>query len=352
MATKKPPAKLRRFPVDVLTNSIPHGLEQAAARSNHSMAKSVAEGLISRIIKYNNDGGRPRPPEASLKTRKIHIQQSYLAYLWAFSYSSFVVFEQYVQKSAIEGAWVPMNDLLRKADALWRWAERFARKIEPWDPALPSPTHEGDERQQEFVRKTNEVVLRAMTYLLSHEYAHLTLKHTRDADAHWLIEQEKDADNFARSLLVDDSSSEEQKLVAGLSIVLVTTSSLFLAADFMDIWKSTHPHAVDRIRHAVSGLNLATQKSQDYLYLLAAMQLGHFLAQRNIPVPLERVETPEDAWLYLLDRCDEVRTRSNTKQSAAKRVTKLADRRAAAKKRVKSGSVANDQQRRTVARKK
>jgi hypothetical protein len=359
MSTRKVPAKLSGFPVDVLTNNIVHELENAALRSNHSMAKSVSEGLVHDVIQYDNDGKRPRPPGANLDTRMIHVQQSYLAYLWAFAYSSFVVFEQYIQKSAIEGAWVPMNDLLRGAEALWQWAVRFAQDIQPWDPALPSPTREGDELQQAFVRKTNEVVVRAMTYLLLHEYAHLTLKHTLTADGQWMIEQETDADNFARSFLLDDASSEEQRLVAGLSIVLVTTSSLFLATDFMDIWKSKHPHAIDRIRHAVSGLNLSTQKSKDYLYLLSAMQLGHFLAQRNISVPLERVDTPEHALLYLLDRCDEVRARTNMK-GAAKTTTTVTDKRASkratepavpTKDRKKTTSV-TPRRRRTPARKK
>ena len=359
MSVAKKTAKWIWFPVDVLTNNIVHELEQAALRSNHLMAKSVSDGLVNRVIQYDNDGGRPCPPCANLDTRKIHVQQSYLVYLWAFTYSSFVVFEQYIQKSAIEGAWVPMNDLIRGAESLWQWVLRFARKIEPWDPALPSPTQEGDERQKEFVRKTNEVVVRAMTYLLLHEYAHLALNHTLHADGQWLIEQETDADNFARSFLLDGSSSEEARLVAGLSIVLVTTSSLFLAADFMDIWKSTHPHAVDRIRHAVSGLNLSTQRAKDYLYLLAAMQLGHFLAQRNISVPLEQVDTAEDAFLYLLNRCDEVRARSNekepskvAKQVPASRPSKRATARSVPKKAQNRTPIKGEKSRRAAARKK
>ena len=109
--------------------------------------------------------------------------------------------------------------------------------------------------------------------------------------------------------LVDGATTETEKWITGLALVLLTSASLFLAPDFIDLWKSSHPNTHDRIRHAITGLNLESQGSRDYLYLLASMHFRKFLEQKNILLPQVVEDTPEDLFYRLLDQCDDARAR-------------------------------------------
>ena|SRR5258708_6005359 len=144
---------------------------------------------------------------------------------------------------------------------------------EPWDEArLPSPSAHADDEEKQWAGKVNEIFLSTVTYLLSHEYAHIKCGHFQAENAEIDVEQEKEADNFALSFLIDDASTEKQRQVAGASVVLLCASNLFLAPEFRMIFKRRHPRSHDRLRHALSGLNLITEEARYYLYYLASIR--------------------------------------------------------------------------------
>lgn len=120
------------------------------------------------------------------------------------------------------------------------------------------------------------------------------------------IEQEKEADNFALAFLVDGQASESERLISGAALVMLTCSNLFLTAEFPQLWKQRHPHTHDRIRNAISGLNLTSEKTKYYLYHLAATGLREFLESKQLESSAPVEETAEDLFHWYLDRYDQL----------------------------------------------
>jgi len=299
------------LPVWVLRHNVIAMFEEVAEYNGYSMNAVVSRGTVNPVIDWCCNRGRPRGPFVDLDTKTICLQESYLAFLWAMTYSSFVLYEEGVQRRMLEGTFTGAiqydTPLLIRARALGDWAERFAGRYEPWNERdLPNPRSYRDAQEKSLAEKTNGIFLRAVTYLLFHELGHLSEAHFRtDSDAEQL-EQEKQADNFALSFLSDSASNEIQRRISGAALVLLTTSSLFLATEFRQIWQRRHPHTHDRIRHAISGLNLQSQQSKDYVYYLASIRMRQFLIRHGLAPEIWVEDTAEDLFFRYLDHCEQV----------------------------------------------
>lgn len=301
----------QHLPVWVLRHNVIAAFEGIATANSYSMQALVDRGVISPEVAWCCDYGKPKGPFVDLDTKTICLQESYLAFLWAMTYSSFVIYEEGVQRRMLEGTFDGViryeTPALARARALGIWAERFAGAYAPWnEKELPNPRSHRDAQERMFAEKANEIFLRQVSYLMCHELGHLSEGHFRTEDDAEQLEQEKQADNFALSFLVDSATDERQRRIAGAALVLLTSSGLFLAAEFRQIWKRRHPHTHDRIRHAISGLNLGSQESKDYVYYLASIRLREFLAKHGLaPDPLPE-ETTEDLFFRYLDHCDHI----------------------------------------------
>jgi len=253
----------------------------------------------------------------------VHLQESYLAYLWAMIYSTFVIYERGVQERLMKGVFDGTIEYnrpeLSRAKYLGDWARCFAFEYEPWDEGmLPNPRRHADALEQQLACKANAIFLRAVTYLIAHEFGHLSGRHNVDTSDIERIEQEKEADNFALAFLVDGEASDPEKLVSGAALVILTCSNLFLTADFPQIWNRRHPHTHDRIRNAISGLNLTSQQSKDYLYYLAAIGLRQYLDSKELESRAPIADRAEDLFLWYLDRYDELRASLDASPSVRK----------------------------------
>jgi hypothetical protein len=304
-------ATYEHLPVWVLRHNVIGTFEQVAERKGYSMKGAVGRGIINPQIDWCCDYGKPRGPFVDLETKTICLHESYLAFLWAMIYSSFVIYEQSIQQRILDQTYVGVieynTDVLIRARLLGDWAEHFAGRYVPWDEReLPNPRTHRDAQEKSLVEKVNGMFLQAVTYLLCHELAHLSERHFETMDDAEQLEQEKQADNFALSFFADWATSETERQIAGAALVLLTTSSLFLAAEFRQIWKRRHPHSHDRIRHAISGLNLQSQAAKDYVYYLASIRLREFLTRHELAPEVQPEDTAEDLFFRYLDRCDEI----------------------------------------------
>lgn len=308
----------QRLPVSVLQHNLVAYFESVAKRNSHSLHAAVAAGKIVPQIEYVIGPIPPRAPMAHLTERTIWVHESYLGYLWAYVYANFVIYEKGVQEKLLNrtfsGAIEFDTELLRRAKLLDDWAKRFASKFEPWDEqALPNPRTHATEEERVLAHKVNNILIRAITYVLLHEYAHLYCGHYMSKDAETEREQEKEADNFALSFLVDSASDESERITSGASLVLLCSSNLFLAPEFRAIFKRKHPNSHDRLRHALSGLNLTSEASKYYLYYLASVAIKRFLDQHGLQTDILVEETAEDLfhrYLDLIDAAYESRSRN------------------------------------------
>jgi hypothetical protein len=303
----------QNLPVHVLNRNITHELEIVAHRNGLTEERAIASGLIDAQLIFCFGPERPAPPFVVLETKMVHLQESYLAYLWAMIYSTFVIYEFGVQESMMRGVFdgtckYDRKELIR-AKLLGDWAKRFAFQYEPWDDGmLPNPRRHLDVIEERLAGKANAIFLRAVTYLIAHEFGHLSGRHNVETGDIERIEQEKEADNFALAFLVDGEATDSEKQVSGAALVMLTCSNLFLTAEFPQVWKRRHPHTHDRIRNAISGLNLTTQQSKYYLYYLAAIGLKQYLDSKQLESRAPIVDTAEDLFLWYLDRYDELLT--------------------------------------------
>ena len=168
----------QNLPVHVLTPNITHELEIATHRSGLTEERAIASGLIDAQLVFCFGPERPASPFVVLETKMVHLQESYLAYLWAMIYSTFVIYEFGVQEPMMRGSfdWTckyNSQELIR-AKHLGAWAKRFAFQYEPWDDGiLPNPRRHLDVVEKELAGKANAIFLRAVTYLIAHEFGHL-----------------------------------------------------------------------------------------------------------------------------------------------------------------------------------
>jgi hypothetical protein len=301
----------RSLPVKALEHNIIFEFEKLATQNGHDLREAVDKKLISGEIEYQIDTNLPRGPYFDHVSRTICVQDSYLAFLWAYVYSQFVIYEVGVQLPLTQGRNTGViefdTELLRRAKQLECWALSFAETYTAWDESvLPNPRSptEGGSEEKAYIEKANAVFLKAVVFLLFHEYAHAIFDHVPNETDSYLLEQEKEADNFALDQVVFTCTTEKDKQIAGLSLVLLCTSSLFLVKEARSIWQRRHPDLHERIRHAISELNLQSEESKYYLYNLACIRLKAFLDRHGHPMGQLVDETAEDLffrYLHIID---------------------------------------------------
>lgn len=301
-----------RLPVSVLEHNIIYEFERRAKVKAHDLMASVESGKVEPHLDLILDKISPRGPYADPKTRVITIYESHLAYLWGFVYSSFVIYEEGIQKPLLDGSfngWIEFNNpMLRRAVALQKWAIKFVHSYSVWDIVeLPNPAKVESESEQYYVPKANNLFLQAVSFLLFHEYGHLVLGHISDGDRDLTLAQEQDADNYATSFFIEDGTTEKERQEVGVSIVLLHASCVFMSEQLSGLWQVKHPHLHDRIRNGISSLNLEEEESKFYIYYLASVSLQTYLLERGVDIPQLEKETAEDLFFEYLDRIDELR---------------------------------------------
>jgi hypothetical protein len=299
-----------RLPISVLAHNIAPEIERVAATNAIDMKGAVEARVVHREIDLVCDAVAPRGPYADHTSRKVVFYESHLAFIWAYIYSNFVIFEQCIQAPMMSGVfdWQIRYErpLTQRAKLLQDWAVRFSKEYIPWDDeALPNPRRQRDEEERSMCEKANQIYLTAVNFLFLHEYAHLALGHdSRRDDRSWSIEQEKEADNFAMSCITPAFSTEKERHIAGVSIVLLCASNLFLPKDLRGIWQSAHPHLHDRLRNALTALNLQTEKPRYYLYHLGCICLQRWFDANALETSRVTEETAENLFYENLEKID------------------------------------------------
>lgn len=301
-----------RLPISALIYNIAPAIEKVAGTNAIDLRRAVDTRVTHPEIDLICDPIAPRGPYADHALRKVVFYESHLAFIWAYIYSNFVIFEQCIQAEMLKDNfdWTIRFDrqLTMRAKSLLDWAVNFSKGYIPWDEsALPNPKKQLDDEEKSMCEKTNQIYLTAVNFLFFHEYAHLALKHDYSrSDENLSIEQEKEADNFAMSCITPAFSTEKERHLAGLSIVLLCASNLYLPKELRGVWQAAHPHLHDRLRNALTGLNLRSEKSKYYLYHLGCICLQHWLTENEIAISPVTEETAESLFYEYLETIDKL----------------------------------------------
>ncbi len=313
-------------PIAVLWGNIIHAFENVDDTFLNMHREATESGNLSKAIVYDKEKEKVRTPYANLKTREINIQEIYLAHLWSFIYSIFVMYEEGIQKPLInntfDGSLKFETPLLQRAKLLFDWSISLTSEYSEWDEDLPNPKKHNSKEEKFYAEKVNGIFQNSVAYLLFHEFAHLTQNHDSfflginmnnlsDADIAERVQIENEADQFSFNMLIKEQDDEKQRWVKGLSILLVICSALLITPTARGIKQSSHPDLDQRMLNILQNLNLATEEAQFYCWYLCGFAVRFYLIKHKIDVSTGEYETAQDAFFSYLGLLDEIKSENS-----------------------------------------
>lgn len=228
----------------------------------------IRKGVIKQNIIYCLENEKIKSPFVD-SDGYIHIQSTFLCYMWINSYYSLVMYEELAVKY-FENLQQDKNHLINHALIsqtidFQQYAMSLFKSYSDWDLTIyPSPKTP-DTSGKNYCDLATELTIYGMDYVLCHEFAHLELDHFHSTKNS--IEKEKEADNRAFELiLAGRNGSNNVSLEMG---ILMGLCGLIFAKP--KIGSSTHPDIIERIK---SFLELINPNDNSFHWCYVCMIIG------------------------------------------------------------------------------
>ena len=315
-----------KSPIAVLWGKIVYTFENIDSSSLRMHIEATNSGKLSKAIAYDYGQEKVKTPYAKIKTRKIHLQETYLSHLWSFIYSVLVMYEEGIQKPLINntfnGSLEFDSPLLQRAKMLFNWSISLTQKYSEWDESLPNPQRHNFDKEKDYAEKVNGIFQSAVAYLMFHEFAHLTQGHdsffmglnrndlneAERAERAERVQIENEADHFAFDMLIKQQDDDKQRWIKGLSILFVICSALLIVPTAQGVKQNLHPDLDQRILNILQRLNLETEESQFYCWYLCGFAIRFYLIKHSIELEVGEYETAQEAFFSYLDKLDEIKS--------------------------------------------
>lgn len=289
------------MPIRVLRYNLVHNIENIRPDILNQYKEWVTSGKLNPEIKWLIDNQEVKPPHVDLIKKQINLQETYLSFIWALTYSLFVIYEEGIQKKMINKHWegniVLDTPLLQNAEKLFNWAITLIDHYSKWSHNLPNPELQRNEEEKFFVEKVNGIFLDVVTFIFFHECSHLVNNHYEvikkygNKKPHELLvneleeykEIEKEADLFALETIIRDYDTDRFKIVKGLAVVLAYISNFFIIIHPKSIKQCLHPDLDTRLHNALEYLGQDLHK-YDYIWYLACFACRTFFGIHKITV--------------------------------------------------------------------
>jgi hypothetical protein len=309
----------------VLRHNITSHFEKVRDNTFKQVFEGVAQSKLKPGIQVTIQEQPLRTPFADCNARTIHLDENYIAYLWAMSYSLFVTYEEGVKKRIISEHFTGIinydTDLLKRAKLLFDWAVSLKDTFSKWDLNLPNPEHHNNDTERWYAEKVNGIFQDIVIYDLFHEFAHLFNDHCNaltgifgkktyaltEEDITLCKQIETEADNYAFDSIVETSDSEQYKLHKGVAIILAHCTSLFVLKNPNSVKQSIHPDIDNRILNSITRLNLKDYSSADYIWYFGALCCKFFFDKHSIATDASPADTTKDLFFRYLDKFDEIK---------------------------------------------
>lgn len=296
--------------------ALEHNITAAFESFQGNLGEIVEQGLLDRELLLEVDASPPRTPSVSRALggpAQIRIHVALLELLWACIYSWMVLYEETVQKAQLQGQEIGSKNshneqLVARAERLWAWARGLRSGYTRWPVDAPSPRTQADESESYYVGKANYVFERATSFLLLHEYAHVTQGHLdfsqpRVGSDLAGIQLENEADQRAFESLIGQGLADEEKAAEAWAVLSSMLCSLYSLRDFrLGLLPGTHPALHHRLGHLVRSLHFQSAQYKYYFHLLCRVMLHDAfprLAQAG-----QRFEDAEESFQAALDELD------------------------------------------------
>ncbi len=312
------------MPIRVLQNNVIHHFENVRDDALEKHKRWVNSGKLQPGIKWLIGREKAISPYADCASKEIVIQEVFLAYIWAMTYSLVVIYEETIQKKMMAGQWngnVELNTpLLQNAERLFNWALTLTDRYSDWNKNLPNPETHHTVDEKYYAEKVNGIFLNAIAFILFHECCHLVNDHCEfiNRSGNKAVNQltqseeqnyktlENEADIFAIESLISSTDSNQCKLVKGLSIVLANISLLFIVKNPKHIKSATHPDMDTRLHNFLEYLG-QDLPSFDYLWYLACFACRIFFGFHHIQIKSEPATTSIELFYRYLSVFDNIK---------------------------------------------
>jgi hypothetical protein len=236
------------------------------------------------------------------------------------------MYEEGIQKRLIDGTFnqnigIEFNTLLlQRAKTLFDWSISLASNYSDWDESLPNPKIYYCDKEKWYGEKINTLFQDAVAFVMFHEFAHLTQNHDsfffgvktnqlNNGERSERIQIENESDKVAFEALIN-SNADNEKLLKGVSILLVYLSSILIVKEVAEIKQPVHPDIDNRIFHCLQQLNFTAEDDNFYCYYLCIFVIRFFLLKHNINHPPCEFETVQEAFNYYLNFLDKFKGES------------------------------------------
>lgn len=291
--------------------------ETANPSSTPMLRRAVAEGHVNPQIDLNCVAGVPRAPYVAGTPATISLHITHLEMLWAFTYGLFVSFEHEMREAMLHKGMdvaVPAYSevIRRRAANLLGWSKRLHVGYSAWPIDTPSPISHLPE-ESELVGKVNTLFLKAVALMLHHEFCHAAHGHmAKGLTPEEILEQEKEADDFAYHQFISNFSSEREKRILAWSMLLPPLLALYLIKRPEALFQVKHPHVHHRIAHTLGKLNFLNEENQDYFDGLCLSAITTYMVENHLlddefhhqPDLRAGFDRASDALEYFLGRLD------------------------------------------------
>lgn len=240
-------------PIAPLVEWIPHALVNVAPELAAEL-NQIVDGYTLDVIEEPRWICSATPP-----TKTFRISTRVIEILWAQSYAAFMFYTREMNRRGADGVVAEITDPeTLEALELYRWA--LERMIDDapteWPAQLPRPT---PARPGAPVTEAGagdvarEFALIATGFLLLHEVAHISLKHTGNSASEWSIDEERDADAWAAEWVLARGQpplDQLDKRALGVSMALLMILARGVHTGEMN--GVTHPRDFDRLYNALA----------------------------------------------------------------------------------------------------
>lgn len=247
-----------------------------------------------------------RTPYIKTDDRAIHLDETFLSYLWCVCHSIYTIYIQEVdfpRCNSIRGYehYKIEPEILEKAYELFDYAKSLIVCYTKWDVEnLPNPEIYLAENRN-YIEQPNGFYTEAIKFILCHEYTHAII-HIDKVNAggyensHY-IEFEKEADYNAIELLKKGIFANKiNELYVQIGITLGILSMLFFNAKTTGV---RHPNTEDRLVSALEQLDL-DQDAPSWGFALVGLRL--WSDQFNLNLKIDVKLSDKDAFYHLVQQ--------------------------------------------------
>ena len=170
-----------KMPIRVLVNNVIQTMENIRPDTVQTLHRDIEQdGKVHPGISWVIEEQKLSSPYADCAGKKIVVQETYLSFVWAFTYFTLVTQEE-IQQRILSNTWDGnleyTTDLMQKALKLFNWALSLRDRYSDWDLSLPNPERYNSPEEEYYVPRVNSIFLDSVAYVLYHEYAHLVNNH-------------------------------------------------------------------------------------------------------------------------------------------------------------------------------